>query len=164
MKWTDILKAKQYDILRSDYIKEYFADYLRGKDAKSISKSLRLFKSQGKGLLKEFKVNMNADEYDGLPSYETKEEKVNVICVIDSATFNRIYNRESRYGFVDNEMTRLESLFRGGNVKETYGGRQGSKAHALQRTFTIKKTFDASKPLLEAPELAQFLEQVEEAL
>ena len=88
MKWTDILKAKQYDILRSDYIKEYFADYLRGKDAKSISKSLRLIKSQGKGLLKEFKVNMNADEYDGLPSYETKEEKVNVICVIDSATFN----------------------------------------------------------------------------
>lgn len=160
MKWTDILKAKQYDILRSDYIKEYFADSLRGEDAKSISKSLRLIKSQGKGLLKEFKVNMNADEYDGLPSYETKEEKVNVICVIDSDVFNRVYNRESEYGSPDNEMTRLLSLFRGSGAKEA----RGSGARALQRTFTIKKTFDASKPLLEAPELAQFLEQVEEAL
>lgn len=159
MKWTDILKAKQYDILRSDYIKEYFAS-LRGEDAKSISKSLRFIKSQGKGLLKEFKVNMSASQYDGLPSYETKEEKVNVICVIDSDTFNRVYNRESKYGFPDNEMTRLQSLFRGSGAKET----RGSGAGALQRTFTIKKTFDAPTPFLEAPELAQFLEQVEEAL
>jgi len=160
MKWTDILKAKQYDILRSGDIKDYFSNYLRGKDAKSISKSLRLIKSQGKGLLKEFKVNMNADEYDGLPSYDTKEEKVNVICVIDIDVFNRDYNKQSKNSPPDNEMIRLQSLFRGSGAKET----RGFGAGALQRTFTIEKVFDSQRPLLKAPELAEFLERVEDAL
>jgi hypothetical protein len=157
MKWEDILKAKQNDILQSDYIKDYFKNYIRGEDAKRISRSLRLIKSQGKGLLKEFKVNMDDDKYDGLPSYDTHEEKVNVICVIDSD----VYNRESnKYSFTDNEMTRLESLFRGSRAKET----SGFYAQALQKTFTIKKTYDSNRPFLEAPELAYFLERVEEAL
>ena len=158
MKWEDILKAKQNDILQSDYIKDYFKNYMRGEDAKRISRSLRLIKSQGKGLLKEFKVNMDDDKYDGLPSYDTQEEKVNVICVIDSDVYSRNTNKHT---FTDNEMTRLESLFRGsGGYKET----SGFYAQALQKTFTIKKTYDSNRPFLEAPELAGFLERVEEAL
>jgi len=146
-------------------------------DGKSIGKDLRLIQQyKDKFRILKFNFDESFFMYDGLPSYQKKEGRVNVIIQFKSET----YQDMDRYGGDAGPAAQIYRLIESDdypnkyreegdrkptyrNVSEKKRGR-GLGGAAFQKTFNIAYREGDDGVYLHAPQLAKFLDKFEDAL
>ena len=175
MTWEDILKGQTNAL---DFHPEKLSAMFKGirGDGKSIGKDLRLIQ-QYKDKFRILKVNFDESffMYDGLPSYQKKERRVNVIVQFKSET----YRDMDKYGWDAGPAAQIYRLFESDmgnfyreegdrkptfrNVSEKKRGR-GLGGATFQKTFNIAYREGDDGIYLHAPQLAKFLDKFEDTL
>ena len=177
MSWEDILKGQTNAL---DFHPEKLSAMFKGMtgDAKSIGKDLRLIQ-QYKDKFRILKVNFDESffMYDGLPSYQKKEGRVNVIVQFKDET----YQDMGKYGYSAGPAAQIYRLIESDNypnewrdegdrkptfrnVSENKRSRRGVGGAAFQKTFNIAYREGDGGVYLHAPQLAKFLDKFEDAL